>query len=141
MAKKLATSNLPFSGVRGIHTNPKQKWFFKSREGFFRKSSFCTLDDLNHRFGGPWIFLINDSFIMLQKKDFLNFFKRSKVPYWQFFIFGKMALCTLAWNSELHTFHYRCHKFRHAKLPHSVLWNLVYDAQWYQIAKIRQKLN
>ena len=56
----------------------KQKYFFKSREVFLRTSSFCTFADLNHGFGRPWdilwIFLLNATFIMLQKKAFGQFF-------------------------------------------------------------------
>ena len=38
------TSRFQFSvpGLRGIHRNLKQKKIFNSREGFFRKSPFCT---------------------------------------------------------------------------------------------------
>ena len=53
---------------------PKQKDFFNFTEGFLRKSSFCTLADLNRGFGGPWDifwkFFINDTFTMIQKNAF-----------------------------------------------------------------------
>jgi hypothetical protein len=46
-----------------------------STEGFFRKSTFCTLMDLNPGFGRhwvmPWIFLLNGTFIMLEMLTFL----------------------------------------------------------------------
>ena len=46
-----------------------------STEGFFRKSTFCTLMDVNSGFGGhwvmPWIFLLNGTFTMLEMEAFL----------------------------------------------------------------------
>ena len=45
-----------------------------STEGFFRKSTFCTLMDINSGFGGhwvmPWIFLLNGTFTMLEMEAF-----------------------------------------------------------------------
>ena len=84
MAKK---PSLP--GIWGIHTILKQNYFFKFHDVFLKKSSFCTLADLNHGFGGPWyilwIFLSNATFIMLQKKAFgLNLFW-SLLLNWNFF--------------------------------------------------------
>ena len=57
----------------GIHRNLKQKKI-NSREGFFRKSPFCTFSSINPGYGGPWdilwiIFLIA-IFILLQKNAF-----------------------------------------------------------------------
>ena len=76
--------------------NTKQKYFFKSREAFFRKSSFCTLADLNHGFGGPWDifwkFLINVTFVMLLAKKIWNSCKGSKVPFCQMWKIAIMAL-------------------------------------------------
>ena len=71
--KKLATSNLPFQVFEGL-IQTQNTFFFKSRKGFFTKSSFCTFADLNHGFGRPWDilwnFLINDSFLIVQKNAF-----------------------------------------------------------------------
>ena len=62
---------------------------------------FCTFTDLNPGFGGPWnklwIFFVNGTLIMPQKKSFgQKFFwiscTGSKVPFWQFFHSAKMAL-------------------------------------------------
>jgi hypothetical protein len=54
--------------------NLKQKYFFNSREGFFRKTPFCSFSWINPGFGGPWgmlwIFFLFGIFIMLQKKAF-----------------------------------------------------------------------
>ena len=78
----------------GIHGNINWKEFLKSRESFLRKVSVCTLTDLNPGFDGPWkklwIFFVNGTFIMPQKKSFgqKNFWiscTGSKVPFWQFF--------------------------------------------------------
>ena len=58
----------------GIHRNLKQKEFFYSRKGFFRKSPFCTFSCINPGFGQPWdmlwIFFLIVIFIMLQKNAF-----------------------------------------------------------------------
>ena len=68
---------------------------------FFRKSPFCTFSCINPGFGGPWdklwLFFLVPIFIMLQKnafgrKIFWISCTGSKVPFWQFFIFAKMAL-------------------------------------------------
>ena len=100
------TSHFQFSvpGLREIHRNLKQQRNLNSRDGFFRKSPFCTFSCINPGFGGPWdmlwkIFLIA-IFIMLQKNTFgqKNFWiscTGSKVPFWQFFNFAKMALLNL----------------------------------------------
>ena len=49
-------------GLRVIHRNLKQETNFNSREGFFRKSPFCTFSWINPGFGGPcgmlWIFFL-----------------------------------------------------------------------------------
>ena len=46
-----------------------------STEGFFRKSTFCTLVDANPGFDGHWvmpeIFLLNGTFTMLEMEAFL----------------------------------------------------------------------
>ena len=59
-AKKLATSNSVFQA--------------NSRDGFFRKSPFCTFSCINPGFGGPWdmlqIFFLIVIFIILQKNAF-----------------------------------------------------------------------
>ena len=69
---------ISFPVLRGIHRNQYWKEFLKSCESFLRKSQFCTLTDLNPGFGVHWdmleIFLINDSFIMLQMKSFGQIF-------------------------------------------------------------------
>jgi hypothetical protein len=68
---------------------------------FLEKSPFCTFSCINPGFGGPWgmlwIFFLLAIFIMLQKKAFGQ--KKiqisctgSKVPFWQFLDFSKMAL-------------------------------------------------
>ena len=73
----------------------------KSCESFLRKSQFCTLTDLNPGFGGPLdmlgIFLVNYYLHNALKEVFrpkkiwiLN--TSSKVPFWQFFNSGKMAV-------------------------------------------------
>ena len=71
---KKGTFQFCFPGLLGIHRNPKWKEFLRSRESFLKKVSICTLTDLNPGFGGPWvkfwIFLVNGTFIMLQKKSF-----------------------------------------------------------------------
>ena len=100
------TSRFQFSvpGLRGIHRNLKQEKNFNSREGFFRKSPFCAFYCINPGFGGPWgmlwIFFLNAIFIMHQKntfgqKKFQISCTGSKVPFWQFFNFAKMALLNL----------------------------------------------
>ena len=85
----------------GIHRNPNWKEFLKSCESFLRKSQFSKLRYLNSGFGGPWdmlgIFFVNVIFITLQNKSLgqINFWipcTGSKVPFWQFFNSGKMAL-------------------------------------------------
>jgi hypothetical protein len=90
--KKLATSNFSVPGLQGIHRNLKQEKKFNSREGFFRKSRFCTFYSINPGFGGPWgmlwIFFLIAIFIMLQKNAFGQIFFQiscmgSKVPLWQ----------------------------------------------------------
>jgi hypothetical protein len=50
-----------------------------STEGFFRKSTFCTVMDVNYGFWGhwvmSWIFLLNGTFTMLEMEAFsLNTF-------------------------------------------------------------------
>ena len=84
-----------------IHRNLKQNKKFNYHEGFFRKSPFCTFYCKNPGFGGPWeelgIFFLIAIFLMLQKNTFGQFFFQisctgSKVPFWQFFNFSKMAL-------------------------------------------------
>ena len=55
----------------------EHKWREKilSTEGFFRKSTFCTLVDENPGFDGHWvmpeIFLLNGTFTMLEMTAFL----------------------------------------------------------------------
>ena len=50
------TSRFQFSvpGLREIHRNLKQQKKFNSRDGFFRKSPFCTFSCMNPGFCGPW---------------------------------------------------------------------------------------
>ena len=78
-----------------------------SLEGFFRKSPFCTFYCINPGFGRPWNMLrkkiLIAIFIMLQKdafgqKKFWISCTGSKVPFWQFFIFAKMALLNPCMN-------------------------------------------
>ena len=99
--QKKGTFQFCFPGLLGIHRNPKWKEFLRSCESFLKKVSICTLTDLNPGFGGPWnklqIILVNGTFIMPQKKSFgqKNFWiscTGSKVPFWQFLHFAKMAL-------------------------------------------------
>ena len=86
------TSRFQFSvpDLREIHRNLKQQRNFNYHDGFFRKSPFCTFSCINPGFGGSWgmlwIFFLNGTFLMLQKNTF-----GSKVPFWQFFNFSKMA--------------------------------------------------
>ena len=118
------TSHLQFSvpGLREIHRNLKQQKNFNSRDGFFRKSPFCTFSCIYPGFGGPWgmlwIFFLNGTFIMLQnntfgQKKFWVSCTSSKVPFWQFCNFSKMALLN------------RCMKFKFffdQKYPFEALW-------------------
>ena len=46
--QKKATSNLPFQALEGFIQIQNKNISFKFCEGSFRKSSFCTLADLNH---------------------------------------------------------------------------------------------
>ena len=97
------TSRFKFSvpGFQGIHRNLKQEKKINSREGFFRKSSFCTFYCINTGFGKPWgmlwIFFLIGIFIMLQKNTFCEKkFQISctglKVPFWKNWKIAKMAL-------------------------------------------------
>ena len=97
------TSHFQFSvpGLRETHRNLKQQKNFNSRDGFFRKSPFCTFSCIYPGFGGPWgmlwIFFLNGTFIMLQKKTFGQetfwiSYMGSKVPFWQKWKIAKMAL-------------------------------------------------
>ena len=71
MAKKTSRFKFILPGFRGINMILKQKLFFNSREGLFRKSPFCTFPCINPGFGGPWdmlwIFFLIAIFIILQK--------------------------------------------------------------------------
>ena len=102
--KKTTRSQFSVPGLREIHRNLKQEKNFNSRESFFRKSPFCTFSCINPGFGRPWDMLrkkiLIAIFIMLQKNAFgqKNFWiscTGSKVPFWQFFNFAKMALLNL----------------------------------------------
>ena len=57
-----------------IHGNPYCEEFSKCWEAFLRKSSVCTLTDLNPGFGKPWdilwLFFGFGTSILLQKKTF-----------------------------------------------------------------------
>ena len=70
------TSRFYFSvpDLQGIHSNLKQKQNFNFREGFFRKSPFCTFSCIYSGFGGPWVMIrkkiLIAIFIMLQKNNF-----------------------------------------------------------------------
>ena len=92
--QKNTRSQFSFPGLREIHRNLKQKKKFNSREGFFRKSPFCTFFCINPGFGGPWdklwIFFLIAIFMLLHKNAFGQ--KKiwisctgSKLPFWQFF--------------------------------------------------------
>ena len=90
--------------------NLKQNKNFNSCEGFFRKFPFCTVPCINPGFDGPWvmlwIFFLIAIFIMLQKNAFgQNVFQilctGSKVPFWQFFNFAKMALLKLCMKFKI----------------------------------------
>ena len=99
--QKNTRSQFSFPGLRKIHRNLKQKKNFNSREGFFRKSPFCTFSCINPGFGGPWdmlwIFFLIPIFILLQKNAFgkkkfkfhacvqkCHFGKIEKLPKWHF---------------------------------------------------------
>ena len=97
------TSRFQFSvlGLQEIHRNLNHQKNFNPRNGFFIKSPFCTFSCINPGFDGPWgmlwIFFLKGIFIMLQKntfgqKKFHISCTCSKVPFWQFFNFSKMAL-------------------------------------------------
>ena len=120
--QKKGTFQFCFPGLLGIHRNPKWKEFLRSCESFLKKVSICTLTDLNPGFGGPWnklqIILVNDTFIMPQKKSFgqKNFWiscTGSIVPFWQFFNSAKMALLN------------RCMKFKKI-----FGWKTSFEALW-----------
>ena len=91
-SKKTSRFQYSIPGLLEIHRNLKQPKNFNSRDGFFRKSPFCTFSCINPGFGGPWdmlwIFFLIGIFIMLQKNTFGQ--KKiqiscmgSKVPFWQ----------------------------------------------------------
>ena len=95
------TSHFQFSvpGLREIHRSQKQQKNFNSRDGFFRKSPFCTFSCIYSGIGRPWVMLrkkiLIAIFIMLQKNTFgqQKFWiscTGSKVPIWQFFNFAKI---------------------------------------------------
>ena len=99
--QKNTCSQFSVPGLREIQRNLKQNKKFNSREGFFRKSPFCTLFCINPGFGRALGMLrkknLTAIFIMLQKnafgqKIFWISCPGSKVPFWQFFNFAKMAL-------------------------------------------------
>ena len=103
------TSRFQFSvpGLREIHRNLKQQKKFKSRDGFFRKSPFCTFSCINPGFGEPWgmlwIFFLIGIFIMLQKntfgqKKFKFHAPVQKCHFGNFSIFPKWHFWTGAWN-------------------------------------------
>ena len=73
-SKKTSCFQFSIPGLQEIHRNLKQQKNFNSRDGFFRKSSFCTFSCINPGFGGPWgmlwIFFLNGTFIMLQMNIF-----------------------------------------------------------------------
>ena len=52
-SQKNTRSQFSVPGLRKIHRNLKQNKF-NSREGFFRKSPFCTFFCINFEFGRPW---------------------------------------------------------------------------------------
>ena len=90
-SKKTSRSQFSGPGLREIHRNLKQQKNFNSRDGFFRKSPFCTFSCINPGFGGPWgmlwIFFLIGIFIMLQKntfsqKNFQISCTDFKVPFW-----------------------------------------------------------
>ena len=96
-------------GFLGIHRNPNCKEFSKCCEAFLRKSSVCTLTDLNPVFGKPWdmlwLFFGFGTFIMLQKKSFgqkqFQFYARvQKCHFGNFSILPKWHFWTRAWNSK-----------------------------------------
>ena len=120
--KKTTRSQFCVPGLREIHRNLKQEKNFNSRESFFRKSPFCTFSCINPGFGGPldklWIFFLVAMFIMLEKNAFgqKNFWiscTGSKVPFWQFFNFAKMALLNL------------CMKFKFFFWPKAFFWSII----------------
>ena len=109
-SKKTSRFQFSFPSLREIHRNLKQQKNFNCHDGFFRKSPFCTFSCINPGFGGPWgklwIFFPNGIFIMLQKNTFgQKIFQisctGSKVPFWQFFNFSKMALLNRCMKLEI----------------------------------------
>ena len=106
------TSRFQFSvpGLQEIHRNLKQQKKFNSRDGFFRKSPFCTFSCINPGFDGPWgmlwIFFLISIFIMLQKntfgqKKFQISCTGSKVPFWKNWKIAKMALLNPCMKFEI----------------------------------------
>ena len=106
------TSRFQFSvpDLRAIHSNIRKKKNFNSHDGFFRKSPFCTFSCINPGFNGPWgmlwIFFLNGTFLLLQKntfgqKKFQLSSTGSRVPFWQFFNFSKMALLNQCMKFEI----------------------------------------
>ena len=100
-SKKTSRFQFSIPDLREIYRNLKQQKNLNSHDGFFRKSPFCTFYCINPGFDGPWgllwIFFVNGTFIMLQKKSFdQKIFwiscTNSKVPFWQNWKIAKMAL-------------------------------------------------
>ena len=53
-SKKTSCFQFSVPGLREIHRNLEQQKNFNSRDGFFRKSPFCTFSCINPGFGRPW---------------------------------------------------------------------------------------
>ena len=99
---------------------------------------FCTFTDLNPGFGGPWnklwIFLVNGTFIVPQKKSFgqKKFWiscTGSKVPFWQNEKIAKMALLNL------------CMKFKNffgQKTSFEALWKCHLQKIFITFSRVRQ---
>ena len=136
--KKTTRSQFSVPGLREIQKNLKQEFFFNSCESFFRKSPFCTFSCINPGFGGPldklWIFFLVAIFIMLQKnafgqKKFWISCTGSKVPFWQFFNFSKMALLNRCMKFEI---------FFDQKFSFEALWKCHLEKIFITCPRVRQ---
>ena len=73
-SKKTSRFQFSIPGLREIHRNLKQQKHFDSRDGFFRKSPFCTFFCINPGFGRSWgmlwIFFVNGIFANLPRYNY-----------------------------------------------------------------------
>ena len=101
--KKTSRFQFSVSGLGEIHRNLIQQKNFNSRNGFFRKSPFCTFSSINPGFGGPWD--------MLHKKFLL--------PFTQFF----KRILLVKKNFKFHTPVQKCHFGKIAKFMQEKVQN------------------